>query len=222
MSYILDALRKADAERARGTVPTLHAQPVSADAATAGAVRGVRWRWWLLGSAAGVLVAFVWLLAGREPASVPTPAPTLAPPAPPRVGEKPAPAPATLSAPSVSVVLPPPPAAIALPALPAPAASRAEPPRPLVAAAPAVPPSAAAASARVPTLAELPVDLRRQIPPLAFSGSVYSEQPASRFVMINGQLLREGERVAPNLVLERIGPKSAVLRWRDQRFEAAW
>ncbi len=206
MSYILDALRKADAERARGTVPTLHAQPVSADAATAGAVRGVRWRWWLLGSAAGVLVAFVWLLAGREPASVPTPAP----------------APATLSAPSVSVVLPPPPAAIALPALPAPAASRAEPPRPLVAAAPAVPPSAAAASARVPTLAELPVDLRRQIPPLAFSGSVYSEQPASRFVMINGQLLREGERVAPNLVLERIGPKSAVLRWRDQRFEAAW
>jgi general secretion pathway protein B len=35
--------------------------------------------------------------------------------------------------------------------------------------------------------------------------------------MLNGQLVREGDAVAPGLVLERIEPKSAVLRWRDMR-----
>ena len=31
MSYILDALRRADAERSRGAVPSLHAQGLPAD-----------------------------------------------------------------------------------------------------------------------------------------------------------------------------------------------
>jgi len=75
---------------------------------------------------------------------------------------------------------------------------------------------------RVPLLGELPDGLRRQLPVLAFSGSVYSDQPASRFVMINGQLLREGDSVAPGLLLERIQPKSVLLRWRDQRFEVVY
>ena len=75
------------------------------------------------------------------------------------------------------------------------------------------------AAARLPSLADLPEPVRRQLPPLKVGGSVWSEQPASRFVMLDGHLLREGETVAPGLVLERIGPKTAQLRWREQRFE---
>jgi general secretion pathway protein B len=37
--------------------------------------------------------------------------------------------------------------------------------------------------------------------------------------MINGQVVREGEAAAPGVTLERIGPKSAVLRFKDRRVE---
>ena len=45
MSYILDALKRAEAERERGAVPGLHSQPVAHSAALpAGGVRGtVAW-----------------------------------------------------------------------------------------------------------------------------------------------------------------------------------
>ena len=54
MSYILEALRKADAERERGTVPDLHAQllpgaPVEEDIP---APRGTRWWWPAVGATA--------------------------------------------------------------------------------------------------------------------------------------------------------------------------
>jgi general secretion pathway protein B len=50
-------------------------------------------------------------------------------------------------------------------------------------------------------------------------GSIYSDQPSSRFVVINGLVVREGETAAPGVVLERIAPKAAVIRWRDMRIE---
>lgn len=41
--------------------------------------------------------------------------------------------------------------------------------------------------------------------------------------MLDGQVLREGDSVAPGLVLERIAQKSAILRWREQRrIELRW
>ncbi|HSV68720.1 MAG TPA: hypothetical protein VLI72_01300, partial [Methylibium sp.] len=69
MSYILDALRKADAQRSRGAVPDLSAQPLDAPAGTdAPAARGVR-----LGLLAGLVVlaaalgtgAWWWFAAAR-------------------------------------------------------------------------------------------------------------------------------------------------------------
>ena len=68
-------------------------------------------------------------------------------------------------------------------------------------------------------MADVPPDLRREMPPMTVGGSIYSDSPASRFVMVNGQVVREGEAAAPGVTLERIGPKSAVLRWRDMRIE---
>ena len=49
MSYILDALRRADAERQRGTVPGLHDQPAQLQPAAAGPTRqpaAARGLWW--------------------------------------------------------------------------------------------------------------------------------------------------------------------------------
>jgi general secretion pathway protein B len=54
---------------------------------------------------------------------------------------------------------------------------------------------------------------------MSIGGSVYSSQPASRMVIVNGQVLREGSPVAPGVVLEQIDPKSAQFSVRGQRFE---
>ncbi|HRP28401.1 MAG TPA: general secretion pathway protein GspB [Burkholderiaceae bacterium] len=82
------------------------------------------------------------------------------------------------------------------------------------------PPAQHAADAeRVPRLAELPDDVRRQVPALKLGGLVYSAAPASRMVLVNGDLQREGSTVAPGLTLERINPKSVIFSLRGQRFE---
>ena len=72
---------------------------------------------------------------------------------------------------------------------------------------------------RVPALAELPDELRRALPTLHFDGAVYSDKPANRILMVNGQLLHEGEAITPELAIEKIGPKSPVLSFRGNRFE---
>jgi general secretion pathway protein B len=72
---------------------------------------------------------------------------------------------------------------------------------------------------RTPRLNELPDDLQREVPAMAISGSVYSPQPASRMLIVNGQVFREGSTLAAGLRLEQIGPKSAVFSVRGQRFE---
>ncbi|MFX8047678.1 general secretion pathway protein GspB, partial [Acinetobacter baumannii] len=73
---------------------------------------------------------------------------------------------------------------------PAPAASAS----PYLPPVPPVPPAAVVApapEARIPRLAELPESTRRELPRLAISGSVYSDDAASRFVIVNGEVVRE-------------------------------
>jgi general secretion pathway protein B len=84
---------------------------------------------------------------------------------------------------------------------------------------PAPPPAAANLPAPVVPLNALAPELRSQIPPMVVGGAIYSDRPANRFVLINGQVVREGESPATGVLLERIGPKSAVMRWREMRFE---
>ena len=106
MSYILDALRRADAERSRGAVPGLHAQGLPADGEPA--ARNYAPLIWAAG-AAGVLVVagMVIVLFGpwqSAPDSrvTPAPAPELAPaprdsaPAQPAQGEQAAPQPGAI------------------------------------------------------------------------------------------------------------------------------
>jgi general secretion pathway protein B len=81
------------------------------------------------------------------------------------------------------------------------------------------PPASASSPVRAVLLAQLAADLRRELPPLTLGGAIWSDSAASRFVIVNGQVLREGEVAAPGVVLERIGQKAVFLRWRDWRIE---
>ena len=239
MSYILDALRRADAEREMGAVPTLHTQavPLAATEEEFDAPPNEPWRWasWGLGLLALGLAA--WWFIGDD---VSAPAAPLAATAPL--------APITPEAPSP---LPPPAAlAVADPAtVPRPPA--AEPPVGVTPESPrrtaAVPPAASAALAGAPKkgsvtttsrsepktpakaiatapgesvlpLNELPEAIRREQPKLSVGGAMHSANPANRMLILNGQVFHEGDQVTPDLVLEQIKLKSAVLVYKGQRY----
>jgi general secretion pathway protein B len=199
MSYILEALRRSQAERERGQVPGLNAQPAPAEPPPR-ARAGKPALWLAAGLALGgvATVAALWPRRETVPVagvSAPAPAPTAAAVADLR---PPAPLPVVVSAPPA----------------PVPAASAAPPAAPST-----TPPTAAPAAPRALAWAELSAEQKRELPPLVVGGSIWSDNALSRFVIFNGQVVREGEPAAPGVMLERIAPKSALLRWRDLRFE---
>ncbi|MFT3664238.1 general secretion pathway protein GspB [Piscinibacter sp.] len=219
MSYILDALRRADAERERGGVPGLHTQTMAAAADEIEATPAPRgllkpWHWVAIGLAGGLAVAIAWTWRGDEtpPAMAALPPPPSPPPLPLPVQPAPPPPPEpTLATGPVAIA----PMRAAPPAPAASAVARA----PAAAAAPASAATAASTIPRFASLAELPGDLRSGLPALAFGGSIYSSTPANRLLIVNGQLMHEGEPLGAGVVLEQIKPKAAVLNIRGQRVE---
>jgi general secretion pathway protein B len=222
MSYILDALRKADSDRERGAVPGIHTQ---ATPGVAGDMRSERSSgplvWVVVVLSAVVVALLAWLLFGRDKAPESAPAPVVAALPPPQT--QPAPiAPVAVEpvarAPAPAIAKPPPatprvtaPAPAAKPALPAPTPARS-------ASAAAAAKPAASAPPRIYALSELPDNIRRELPQLAIGSSMYSENPANRFLLINGQVFHEGDKVGPELWLVEIKLKAAVLRFRDYRY----
>ncbi|MBL8279369.1 MAG: general secretion pathway protein GspB [Pelomonas sp.] len=225
MSYILDALRRAEAdrERDRGHVPGLNAQPLP-DGASAQTRPARRWLPWAGGGlllVAGIGAGSWWAGSAREampPAAAPAPTPsTIVAPPPPAPVAAPASAPVLAPVPAPAPAIAPAPAASASPYLPPvpPPAPPALAPAPAPRATPAAEP---AAPARVPLLSELPEATRRELPRLALGGSVYSDDPRSRLVVINGEVLHEGARLGNELVLEQIRPRELVLRFKGQAY----
>lgn len=248
MSYILEALKKAQAERQLGHAPDIHA-PAALHLPPRAAPANRKPL--LIGTAAGLLLAaLAGALAWRGAAQAPTPArPAVlaqagasvsAPAAPVEIAE---PAPEALPAPMTSE-----PAAEPVP-VPAPApavpkAAPAPPPRPAapdpatqepVAEAVYLPaparvaenPPAARAPEPVPeenlrTLAQLPEALQREVPKVAVGGYIYSPNPSDRLLLVDKVLRREGEELAPGLVLERLMPKYAVMNYRGTRYRVAY
>ena len=236
MSYILDALRRADSERERGSVPGLHTQSVSMPQADDSTLRGARhWLWLVAGSLLLLLGALAWFLLGRQtpPAdrmalasasAVPVPAtPTtstpLAAPTAPATSLSPA-------ASSPALPMPRPVPGVRKPALrPAPGVVNAKVPKPSAklqaaasAAASAASAPALAKDARIYTLNELPDEVRKDLPALQIGGAMYSQTAANRMLIVNGQLFHEGDTLAPGLVLEQIKLRSAVLRLKGYRY----
>jgi general secretion pathway protein B len=228
MSYILDALRRADSERERerSAVPGLHTQAVPAGAPDADSdTRPNPWKWPIVAGfvALSGMVAWLWLDRADTPqavvAAAPPPAPAvpaapiapiapIAPVAP--VAQVPA-APAAASAVTAAAVEASPPAAAPT--------RKPTPPAPKKAPAPSPVATAREPEPKLPKLAELPEEVRREVPSITVNGSTYSKSAGNRMLIINGQVFREGDALATGLVLEQIRQKSAVLRFRTHRYE---
>jgi general secretion pathway protein B len=234
MSYILEALKKAEAERQLGSAPTIHAAPAVHAVPRAAARNRTPL---LIGLGAGVLLAsaaaFVtWrhqaaapatlVATGRGAVQVAGAAPALAP-----VMVAPEPAPLASPAPALRARAP---AREAHPRVPAPARPDANRPVPAAPAQDAhapdamrsAAPSASGTEDNVRPLAELPESIQREVPRVAFGGYIYSPNPSDRLLLVDKALRHEGEEVAPGLVLEKLLPKAAVMNYRGYRYRVAY
>lgn len=242
MSYILDALRKADSERERGEIPGLHAQTAASldDSAPPSSVN--QKLVWAVAALTAVLVLILsWLIWGR---SEPQPERLPMPPEQAAMGMRPAPPPDMGSAqmqpptvqqgaappatPPVTGLYPPvntpPPTAQTQPVTAAPAVPAVQPP-PVV----ATPPqpktetpiarkAAATEESKLYRLMDLPESVRKDLPTLTIGGAMYSDTASQRMLIINSQVLHEGDKISNDLTLESIQLKSAIFRFRTYRY----
>ena len=205
MSYILEALKKAQAERQLGSAPDVHAVPVGAIVQRPVAPKRIKvW----IAAACGSLLAALGVAAWRMQAP-PAPPPVIVAQqtvAPPPVAVAPAP-----------LVVQPQSAPVPKPAPPKPAPiAKVE--KPKEAPKPAPPP----AEENVPSVRELPDAVQRSLPTVAFGGYMYSANPADRLLLVDKALRHEGEEVAPGLILEKLLPKAAVMNYRGTRYKVPY
>jgi general secretion pathway protein B len=231
MSYILDALRRADAKRADALLSSSSGSSATrvVFADTQPYRQALPWPWIAGGCAlllVGVLAWHFWApsAAGSGSGAQAPPAAAAAQAAPaytspalvtgplnglPAIADRPTPlAPATSAAKSSPVAAAPTGSVTAAAAAAAPAPGTT--PTPTVGAVPA--------ERRIYTLEELPADIRAELPKLTLGGSAYSDNPAHRLLILNGQVVREKDEAAAGLVLEQIQPKAAVLRYKGYRY----
>ena len=240
MSYILDALKKAEAQRKLGTVPSIHSDASGRVPIIAGPHAGIS-RLWAV-PAAVLLVAGVLAWFAPWQAALPPPVKILPQeqPAPPQVAavqaaaavvkpsvetrpandmsaekpvEKPVdkPAPLPAAAPAERSAKTEP-----LPSKPIREIKADKPPTP-IAAAPASPPKK-----EPPMLHELPENIQREMPALTIGGYLYAANPSARSIVINNKFLREGDEAAPGIILETLLPKEAVLSYRGYRYRLSY
>ena len=222
MSYILDALRKADAQRERDSSRGIHAQAAPLGAATAeGGPAGRAGCMAVVAAAAVIAIAAGWYFTRNDRP-------------PPGVAVAPAVAPATMRdmpAPA-GAISPPPPAPVARPmATPTPAQAReaafmaqgqgqAQGPSP--GQLQAVPPTGGQVSPPSPAAAPVAGGLPPDAPRIAISGGVYSPSAAQRMLIVNGQVFNEGSEVAPGVKVEAIQARTAILSFRGSRYTVAY
>lgn len=229
MSYILEALKKSQAERQLGELPSIHAPQVQLhDGAASASAR--RTPVWLALGGVAVAVAAALLLWQPWQADAAAPAAAAVVPA---VLAQAVPAPLPVDAPPAAVAPAPvaafvPPAATAAPvhhARPVAEPKQETPGQavspPVAAPAPAVPPTPAAEES-VPGMRDLPEPIQRQIPAIAIGGYIYSKNPADRLLLIDKVLRHEGEELAPGLVLEKLQPKAAIFSFKGYRYRVPY
>ena len=219
MSYILDALKKAAIEREHqhANIPHINTQPRRSqpnnDVASKVGLKGKR-----LMTAAAVLVisviaAFFWRASLQSapvrafPLNVPVERTTVATPSAPSPNPN-------AAVPALPVIPPPLPSMLSKPHDSTSSTSNgSRTQRPPINAS-LVAPIAVAAVTQSYSLPPLP----NTAPKLLVSGSTYSDNPAWRILIVNGQLFREGESPATGIKIEKIGVKTAVLQYEGSLF----
>ncbi len=246
MSYVLEALKKAQAQREQGGVPGIHSLQVPYVAVEGKLRSNLKPVLWAI---AGLLVVILGLLAwrmgdglwapqdpvsaaqvaaGSIPASAAAP-PQVALPAPTRAPE---PMADSLSQGEVQLAGP---AKAELPAAkrpekaPTPAA---EPAKIVPKTSPAAPAKALTkaqanaqpkdAGPKIYAVCELPEGARRELPTLVISGGSYSSNPAQRLIIVNNQVFTEKSEPAPGVVVERIEQNAAVLTFRGYLYRVGY
>lgn len=232
MSYILDALKRADSERSRGEVPNIHAPSVLIGTTEGEGHGSGLLPWVAVASLLLVLVAAVWWWSAadtpvaRVEVDVGRPQQQLA--APPQAA---APVAVVPKAPeSVASVISPPLVFKPLPtqesvkllARPAVAQPTSQPADRVSKAASPPPASAPGAEGQVYAVKELPSEIRTALPTVTVGGASYSENPSSRMLIINGQIYHEGDKLTPELTLQQIQLRSAVLSFRGYRYAISY
>ncbi len=178
MSYILDALRKAEHQRQQGQPQTIYTPPSPLEQGHRG-LRGIPWLPLLAGLLLlnALLLGLWWRFAQ----------------APPAVEELPPPAEAQLIAPS-----------------PAPVIGELPEPRPLP-----VDPEVE----RPPLLGDLPPSVKQRLPTLGIQAHIHVQgDPKKSVIMLNTEMLREGERGTSGVEVVRIGSEEVLLRYRKTEF----
>jgi general secretion pathway protein B len=171
--------------------------------------------WVVVASLLIVLVAAAWWWSADTPVArveVAMERPLQQPSSPPQAAAPPAVAPKPPE--SVASVMPPP-----LVFKPLPTEETAKlPARPAVAQ-PASPPST---EERVYAIKELPPEIRTALPTVTVGGASYSENPSSRMLIINGQIYHEGDKLTPELTLQQIRLRTAVLSFRGYLYAISY
>jgi len=229
MSYILDALRKSDQQRQRGATPTL----LTAQATVAPPTRsGLSLNGWLALVLVGAGVLIGWLRPWQTdpPASTPEPVnartlaaspamPALPPVLPGSAREltqarQPAAPPEQTDAPKAArydTHLPPPDVVSRV--------ARTEPTTPMSETPAGARAIEAERATEVMPMNDLPASIRQEIQGITISFHVYSSNPVERRIMINNELLRQGESLSPGFEVERITPDGVVLNYKGYRFQ---
>jgi general secretion pathway protein B len=218
MSLILEALRKSEAERRRGAIPDLHGEMPTSPVLARSTVPG--WLLWVL-AATAVAIATLWAVHAWWPRE-PVPTTTVAAPVPATAPKRPA---ATL--PPVRRLSPPPVAEKPSPP-PTPVAAAAPADKPAIQAAPVVlapppafsppPRTAVAAPDDAVALSDLSPGERKALPPLKLSMHLWNDDPSRRFVILDGNRLKEGDR-AGDAVITAITTDGVVLDWNGRRIK---
>ena len=220
MSYILDALKKADQERSLGEVPDL-------EAAHWGERRRKRaYRWvWIVAALLLINGVLLYLLLDRDEdlisdaAVIPESIDTIPVTPVPRVEKTVEPVLRDKPRPREPVYVPPV------------APTRSPPPRvrqqPSTAVVDPVPvyappaPSQPAATSDVPEWNDLSLEFRSGLSMPSIDVHVYSDDPGRRFILMDLQKYREGETLGNGAVLEEILPGSIQLYYQGSRFRVA-
>ena len=236
MSYILEALKKAEIERARGNLPGLHTPVVAAPSAK-GATNKIVWS--LAGVALLVLCALLWrwlqapvvltTLISTAPVNTATNNDTnndtkasIAATAPRADAAENTPT-ATSSQTTSSAATGRASQPAALQAAPKQSSEKGVlAPAAISTAKPIEPVQAAPSGLAKATTVQLPMDLKLAFPNLVINGSTYSDNPVLRMLIINGEIFREGSQPAPGLRLEQIRQNSALLKFKEQTFSVSY
>ena len=220
MSYILDALRKADQQRRRGAAPTLLTLQPSA-------VVRKRPAYLPYGLLAVVLVAsgivIGWLrpwqteqTVSRTPESIAVASiesKSLEPKPLESTARQPVPAQPAMPTPGLPATAKPQTDGVPSAANAPVSGTAAAPPERRVDIA-----AADAAGETVTAMEKLPISIQQDLPKMTISVHAYSDTPAKRLIGFGSRVLREGDYVVPGLKLEEITLDGMILSYKGYRF----